>query len=105
RGFEIRRGRARRTGSRGARVRASPARIVPLSSEEVSSEEVVSEPARAVFSRVLLKLSGESLMGEKEYGLDGERIDSVAGEIIESIRTRSSCQRSHTSRRSSEVSR
>ncbi|OLE17704.1 MAG: hypothetical protein AUG88_06115 [Actinobacteria bacterium 13_1_20CM_4_68_12] len=54
-----------------------------MSSEEVSSEEVVSEPARAVFSRVLLKLSGESLMGDKEYGLDGERIDSVAGEIIE----------------------
>ena len=49
----------------------------------LSSEEVVSEPARAVFSRVLLKLSGESLMGDKEYGLDGERIDSVAGEIIE----------------------
>jgi uridylate kinase len=49
----------------------------------LSSEEVVSEPARAVFSRVLLKLSGESLMGDKEYGLDGERIDSVAEEIIE----------------------
>ena len=49
----------------------------------LSSEEVVSEPARAVFSRVLLKLSGESLMGDKEYGLDGERIDSVAREIIE----------------------
>jgi len=49
----------------------------------LSSEEVVSEPARAAFSRVLLKLSGESLMGDKEYGLDGERIDSVAGEIIE----------------------
>ena len=49
----------------------------------LSSEEVATEPARAVFSRVLLKLSGESLMGDKEYGLDGERIDSVAGEIIE----------------------
>ena len=49
----------------------------------LSSEEVATEPARAVFSRVLLKLSGESLMGDKEYGLDGERIDSVAREIIE----------------------
>jgi uridylate kinase len=49
----------------------------------VSSEEVATEPARAVFSRVLLKLSGESLMGDKEYGLDGERIEAVAGEIIE----------------------
>jgi uridylate kinase len=49
----------------------------------LSSEEVAADPARAVFSRVLLKLSGESLMGDKEYGLDRERIDSVAGEIIE----------------------
>ena len=48
----------------------------------VSSEEVA-QPARAVFSRVLLKLSGEALMGEKEYGLDRERIDTVAGEIVE----------------------
>ena len=48
----------------------------------VSSEEV-GQPARAVFSRVLLKLSGEALMGEKEYGLDRERIDTVAGEIVE----------------------
>jgi uridylate kinase len=49
----------------------------------VSSEEVASESARAVFRRVLLKLSGEALMGEKEYGLDGDRIDAVAGEIVE----------------------
>jgi len=48
-----------------------------------SSEEVATEPARAVFHRVLLKLSGESLMGDKEYGLDGERIDAVAAEIVE----------------------
>jgi uridylate kinase len=49
----------------------------------LSSEEVASEPARAVFSRVLLKLSGEALMGDKDYGLDRERIDAVAGEIVE----------------------
>ena len=48
-----------------------------------SPEEVASEPARAVFGRVLLKLSGESLMGDKDYGLDRERIDAVAGEIVE----------------------
>jgi uridylate kinase len=48
-----------------------------------SSEEVGAEPARAVFRRVLLKLSGEALMGEKEYGLDRDRIDAVAGEIVE----------------------
>jgi len=49
-----------------------------------SEEEVASEqPARAAFRRVLLKLSGEALMGDKEYGLDRERIDAVAGEIVE----------------------
>jgi len=47
------------------------------------SEEAVSEPAHAVFGRVLLKLSGEALMGAKEYGLDRERIDAIAGEIVE----------------------
>jgi len=51
----------------------------------VRSEEKVGSdrPARAVFRRVLLKLSGEALMGEKEYGLDRERIDAIAGEIVE----------------------
>src|SRR5438874_13458439 len=49
----------------------------------LSSTEVASQPAHAVFRRVLLKLSGESLMGDKEYGLDRERIDAVAGEIID----------------------
>jgi uridylate kinase len=34
-----------------------------------------------VFKRVLLKLSGESLMGSLEYGTDPERVRSVAREI------------------------
>jgi uridylate kinase len=38
---------------------------------------------RAAFHRILLKLSGEALMGEKEYGLDPERIESVAAEIVD----------------------
>ena len=37
----------------------------------------------AVFNRILLKLSGESLMGDREYGLDRETIDEVAAEIVE----------------------
>jgi uridylate kinase len=32
----------------------------------------------AVFGRVLLKLSGEALMGEREYGQDPERITAIA---------------------------
>src|SRR5207249_11074642 len=49
----------------------------------LSSTEVASRPARAVFRRVLLKLSGEALMGDKEYGRDRGRSDAVAGEIVE----------------------
>ena len=48
-----------------------------------SEEELATEkPARAAFQRVLLKLSGEALMGDKEYGLHRERIDAIAGEIV-----------------------
>jgi uridylate kinase len=39
--------------------------------------------ARPVFRRILLKLSGESLMGEREYGMDRGTIDSVAEEILD----------------------
>jgi uridylate kinase len=38
----------------------------------------LSEP---VFKRILLKLSGESLMGSRDYGTDPERIRAVAGAI------------------------
>jgi uridylate kinase len=38
---------------------------------------------RPVFRRVLLKLSGESLMGDREYGLDRETLDAIAEEILE----------------------
>jgi uridylate kinase len=51
----------------------------------VQSEEVAgtSSELRPVFGRVLLKLSGESLMGDREYGMDRETIDAVAEEIVE----------------------
>src|SRR5207302_2931428 len=40
--------------------------------------------ARApVFRRVLLKLSGEALMGDREYGIDQQTIDEIADEISE----------------------
>ena len=34
-----------------------------------------------IFRRILLKLSGESLMGDLEYGTDPERLRAVAQEI------------------------
>jgi uridylate kinase len=39
--------------------------------------------ARPVFHRVLLKLSGESLMGAREYGMDRATIDAIAQEIVD----------------------
>ena len=33
------------------------------------------------YNRILLKLSGEALMGEKQYGVDGERLSEYAEEI------------------------
>ncbi len=35
------------------------------------------------FKRVLLKLSGEALMGRREYGLDEETVDDLAGELVD----------------------
>ena len=37
--------------------------------------------APAVFGRVLVKLSGEALKGNREYGIDPERLASIAREI------------------------
>ncbi len=52
---------------------------------EAVPAETGSPPAEAapVFHRVLLKLSGEAMMGEKQYGLDPERIGAIAAEILE----------------------
>jgi uridylate kinase len=51
----------------------------------VDSEEAVATPNETspVFGRILLKLSGEALMGEREYGLDRPTIDAVAEEIVD----------------------
>ena len=37
--------------------------------------------AEAVFRRVLVKLSGEALLGDQEYGTDPNRLEDVAGQI------------------------
>jgi uridylate kinase len=51
----------------------------------VQSEEAVAAPTGtgSVFHRILLKLSGESLMGDREYGMDRATIDAVAEEIVD----------------------
>ena len=35
------------------------------------------------YQRILLKLSGEALMGEVDYGIDPEVISALAAEIVE----------------------
>jgi uridylate kinase len=46
---------------------------------ETTSVEPSSRPA---FGRVLLKLSGEALMGDREYGMDHATIKAIADEIV-----------------------
>src|ERR671931_233914 len=45
-------------------------------------EAVRAEEQHPAFHRILLKLSGESLMGDREYGMDRATIDTVAEEIV-----------------------
>jgi uridylate kinase len=44
----------------------------------VAGAAAVAAPA---YQRVLLKLSGEALMGEREYGTDPERVHAIASEL------------------------
>jgi uridylate kinase len=39
--------------------------------------------ARPIFDRVLLKVSGEALMGDQEYGIELARAEAIAKEIVE----------------------
>jgi uridylate kinase len=48
-----------------------------------SLEEEAGAQAPPAFRRLLLKLSGEALMGGREYGLDPERIAAIADEIVD----------------------
>jgi uridylate kinase len=51
----------------------------------VRPEERRAKPGekRPVFDRVLLKLSGEALMGDQEYGLELAQVEEIAQEIYE----------------------
>jgi uridylate kinase len=37
------------------------------------------------FKRVLLKLSGEALMGERDYGTDPDRLRAVAQQVGDAV--------------------
>ena len=59
--------------------------------EETREKAEAEAPA---FSRILLKLSGEALMGDREYGLDHATLEEVAEEIAVSRRGSSPYSRS-----------
>ena len=50
---------------------------------DASPEEglATADAGAPVFHRILLKLSGEALMGDREYGIDRPTVDSIASEI------------------------
>ena len=45
----------------------------------------MTEPLSPRFPRILLKLSGEALMGEGDYGIDPAVLRRIAGEIREAV--------------------
>ena len=48
------------------------------------SEGAVAAPdAAPAFGRILLKLSGEALMGSKQFGIDLETVEAIADELVE----------------------
>jgi uridylate kinase len=44
--------------------------------------ERVSTATRTPFHRILLKLSGEALLGGREYGIDPQRVEGISREIL-----------------------
>ena len=48
-------------------------------------EDQMSDSARSRFSRILVKLSGEALMGGGDYGIDPAMLKRIAGEIQEIV--------------------
>src|ERR1700730_7487107 len=53
-------------------------RRLRMATDAVATESVRPAP---VYTRVLLKLSGEALMGGREYGTDPDRVHAIAAEI------------------------
>ncbi|MBA2421388.1 MAG: UMP kinase [Thermoleophilaceae bacterium] len=73
------------TAARPSRIcapswRPTPARTWSCAASRASTWERGS-PVEPVFSRILLKLSGEALMGGLDYGADPDRIAAIAGQV------------------------
>ena len=50
---------------------------------ESTSSSTPAFPAQQGLRRILLKLSGEALMGDEDYGIDPKMLKRVAGEVRE----------------------
>ena len=50
-------------------------------STEVETGIAAEAAPKAAFGRVVLKLSGEALLGEQPYGMDPERVAAIAREV------------------------
>jgi uridylate kinase len=48
---------------------------------DTSEAPVAPAAARTAFRRVLVKLSGEALMGDEPYGIDPDRVRAIAGQL------------------------
>jgi uridylate kinase len=55
-------------------------------STPIATPSVIATPeGRSVYKRVVLKLSGEALLGERTYGIDPERVNAIARQVREAI--------------------
>jgi uridylate kinase len=66
---------------------SSPSRASLSQNRRVTTQQEETERALTgaapAFRRVLLKLSGEALMGDHDFGTDPKRIDAIAREIVD----------------------
>lgn len=59
-------------------------KAVPMSAQSCDSSAPIVDPS-VRFKRVLLKMSGEVLMGDREYGIDPATIDRIAADVKQAI--------------------
>src|SRR6476619_7165325 len=67
-------------GNRGFLLSAQPLCSHPLQSRQPHMEPAMTQLA---YRRIVLKLSGEALMGDEDYGIDPKVIGRLAREVIE----------------------
>lgn len=60
---------------------ADPTEPAAIESAEMTATTTHTTPQPAMYKRILLKLSGESLMGQKGYGIDEQRLAAYARQI------------------------